>query len=51
MLAYYHTLREKSGLSHEDAMRDSVVSVLMAPDFCYRIALLSKTIQTPPIPC
>ena len=40
LLAYYHSLREKSGLSHEDAMRDSVVSVLMAPDFCYRIDLL-----------
>ena len=33
MLAYYHTLREKNGLSHEDAIRDSIVSVLMSPDF------------------
>ena len=38
-LAYYHQLREKSGLSHEDAIRDSIVSVLMSPDFCYRIDL------------
>jgi hypothetical protein len=41
MLAYYHQLREKGGLSHEDAIRDSVVSVLMSPDFCYRFDLRS----------
>jgi len=39
MLAYYHNLREKNGLSHEDAIRDSIVAVLMSPDFCYRIDL------------
>ena len=33
MLAYYHTLREKDGLTHEDAIRDSIVSVLMSPEF------------------
>src|SRR6202035_4998637 len=40
LLAYYHTIRAKNQLSHEDAMRDSVVSVLMSPDFLYRIDLL-----------
>jgi hypothetical protein len=35
--AFYHTLREKGGLSHEEAIRDSIVSVLMSPKFCYRI--------------
>jgi len=39
-LAYYRTLREKGGLTHEEAIRDSVVRVLMSPDFCYRIDLL-----------
>lgn len=39
ILAYYRTLREKSGLTHEEAIRNSIVSVLMAPDFCYRIDL------------
>jgi hypothetical protein len=39
MLAYYHELRTKGGLSHEDAVRDSIVTVLMSPDFCYRIDL------------
>ena len=41
LLGYYRSLREKDGLSHEDAMRDSVVGILMAPDFCYRLNLLS----------
>ena len=41
LLGYYRSLREKDGLSHEDAMRDAVVSVLMSPDFCYRIDLVA----------
>jgi Protein of unknown function (DUF1592)/Protein of unknown function (DUF1588)/Protein of unknown function (DUF1587)/Protein of unknown function (DUF1595)/Protein of unknown function (DUF1585) len=40
LLAYYHGVREKNQLSHEDAIRDSIVSVLMSPDFLYRIDLL-----------
>jgi|SRR6266498_2192525 len=40
LLGYYHTLREKDGLSHEDAIRDSIVMILMSPDFCYRIDLV-----------
>jgi hypothetical protein len=39
MLTYYRTLRDKDGLTHEEAIRDSVVSVLMSPNFCYRIDL------------
>jgi len=39
LLSYYRTLREKDGLTHEDAVRDVIVSVLMAPDFLYRIDL------------
>src|SRR4051794_25877291 len=35
--AFYRTLREAEGLGHEDAVRDTVVSVLMSPHFCYRI--------------
>jgi hypothetical protein len=37
---FYQSLRDKGGLGHEDAMRDTVVSVLMSPDFCYRIDLV-----------
>lgn len=40
--AYYASLRGKSQLGHEEAMRDCVVAVLMAPDFLYRFDL-----QTP----
>ena len=38
-VAYYHALRKKNELSHEDAIRDSIVSVLMSPDYLYRIDL------------
>jgi hypothetical protein len=41
MLAYYHSLRDKDGLSHEEAMRESIVSVLMSPDMTYRIDLVA----------
>jgi len=42
ILAYYHTLREKNDLTHEEAVRNSIASILMAPDFCYRIDLDSR---------
>ena len=42
-LAFYKTLRAKSGLSHEDAVRDSIVSILMSPDFLYRVDLGDAT--------
>lgn len=38
--AYYQQMRETAGMTHEEAVRDAVVSVLMAPDFTYRIDLL-----------
>ena len=37
LLGFYRSLREKSSLSHEEAIRDSIVSVLMSPKFAYRI--------------
>jgi hypothetical protein len=40
ILAYYHKLRETDGLSHADAIRESLVSVLMSPKFLYRMDLL-----------
>lgn len=39
LLAYYRSLRTKRELSHEDALRESIVSVLMTPDFLYRFDL------------
>jgi hypothetical protein len=35
--AFYRALREKDGLGHEEAVRDTVVSILMSPHFCYRL--------------
>ncbi|WZP00177.1 DUF1592 domain-containing protein [Isosphaeraceae bacterium EP7] len=36
---FYRALRQGDGLSHEDAVRDTVVSLLMSPNFCYRVDL------------
>ena len=40
LLAYYRSLRDETGLTHAEAIRDAVVSVLMAPDFLYRLDLV-----------
>ena len=37
LLAYYHQVRSKDQLSPEDALRNSLLSVLMEPDFLYRL--------------
>jgi hypothetical protein len=37
--SYYKSLRAKSQLSHEDAIRNSIADILMAPDFLYRFDL------------
>jgi hypothetical protein len=37
LLAFYRALREKDGLEHEEALRDTITSVLMSPSFCYRM--------------
>ena len=34
LIAFYRTLREKDGLAHEDAIRDTVASMLLSPHFC-----------------
>jgi mono/diheme cytochrome c family protein len=46
VVSFYHTLREKNSLSHEDAIRDSIVRVLMSPKFLYRIDLKSGAAAT-----
>jgi hypothetical protein len=40
LLKFYRTLREEDGLNHEEAVRDSIVAVLMSPHFCYRFDLV-----------
>ncbi|HEV3217187.1 MAG TPA: DUF1592 domain-containing protein [Vicinamibacterales bacterium] len=42
LLAFYHSVRDKGNLTHEEAMRDSIVSVLMSPYFCYRLDLIDR---------
>ena len=49
LVAFYKSLREEAGSSHEEAMRDSVVGVLMSPDFCYRIDGVQATDQVRPL--
>lgn len=50
--AYYRQLREQSGLTHEEAMRASITSLLVSPDFLYRVDLVdshAKTEATRPV--
>jgi hypothetical protein len=37
LVAFYRSLREKNNLSHEEAVRDLIVNVLMSPHFSYRV--------------
>ncbi|OYV85030.1 MAG: hypothetical protein B7Z73_14355, partial [Planctomycetia bacterium 21-64-5] len=37
--AFYRRLRQQDTISHEDALRDCVASVLLSPQFCYRLDL------------
>jgi hypothetical protein len=46
VLAFYRTLRDKSALTHEEAIRDSIVRILMSPKFGYRVDLLDDTART-----
>src|SRR5207249_58514 len=36
---FYRSLREKDDVTHEEAIQDAVVYVLMSPHFCYRMDL------------
>jgi hypothetical protein len=37
--AFYHRLRRQEELSHEEALRDTLVTVLLSPHSCYRVDL------------
>ena len=39
LLAFYRGLRQNDGLSHEDAVRDTITSVLISPHFCFLVDL------------
>lgn len=36
-IAFYHQLVQRDGLSHQDAIRDVLVSILVSPHFLYRL--------------
>jgi mono/diheme cytochrome c family protein len=42
LASFYRSLRDDDGLSHEEAIQDTIVSVLMSPFFCYRVDLIGK---------
>jgi Protein of unknown function (DUF1592)/Protein of unknown function (DUF1588)/Protein of unknown function (DUF1587)/Protein of unknown function (DUF1585)/Protein of unknown function (DUF1595) len=46
---FYSSLRQVENLSHEEAIQDLLVSVLMSPEFCYRIDLKSETAERRPL--
>src|SRR5262249_52024715 len=39
LLAFYRKLRSEDQLGHEDAIRDTIASILLSPSFCYRLDL------------
>ncbi len=47
LLLYYQKLRKQGALSHEDAMRDSVASILISPVFLYRADLRNPAKGSP----
>jgi hypothetical protein len=47
VMAYYQKLRKQGGLSHEDAMRDAVASILISPEFLYRVDLRDPAPSVP----
>ena len=49
LLGFYRTLRSKNELSHQEAIRQSLVSVLMSPDFLYRFDLLESGAAQKPL--
>lgn len=40
--SFYEQLRSRDGLTHEEAMQDLLVAILMSPQFNYRVDLASK---------
>ena len=40
LVGFYRVLRDVDGLNHEDAIQDTIVSILMSPLFCYRVDLI-----------
>ncbi len=52
ILAFYQALRKENDLTHEEAIRNSIASVLMSPEFLYRVDLAgtAKGIRSRSVP-
>jgi hypothetical protein len=50
LLSFYRELRDEHGLDHEDALRDTVASVLVSPRFLYRVDSLGTSDGVEPLP-
>jgi hypothetical protein len=50
LLAFYRELRSDHGLSHDEAMRDSLASVLVSPRFLYRVDSIGIGEGVEPLP-
>jgi hypothetical protein len=48
VLGFYKSLRERNALTHEEAVRDSIVRLLMSPKFLYRIDQATTTAAAKP---
>jgi len=49
LVNYYQGLREQDGLSHEEAIQDLVVYVLMSPHFCFRMDMAGSGSERQPL--
>src|SRR5439155_19664306 len=47
--AFYRKLREKEELNHEEALRDTIASVLLSPHFCFRLNLAKSAAAVQPL--
>ena len=49
VLAFYRASRKENELDHEEAVRDTLVSVLMSPSFCYRFVSPPQKVEAAPL--
>ncbi|HSQ58438.1 MAG TPA: DUF1592 domain-containing protein, partial [Gemmata sp.] len=49
LLGFYQHLRTREELSHEEAIRDSIASILLSPHVCYRVDLAKPGAATAPL--
>jgi hypothetical protein len=49
LLQFYRALRQKDDLGHEEAVRDTLATVLLSPHFCYRFDLATPGTTARPL--